>query len=571
LDQSPGFKTLTAATVGELAGGGTITAEQLPALEKKYGIRYVLRGTLSSVADKFNIEARLGRLGDRENRAPFFIPGKEKNSLLTDQIDNLARRVRVAIDGDAGSGAATAGIAAMYGSEWRAFDLFHQGMTEWDKRQFGAARRLLLDADSLANGMPAARYFLALLADYTGATGEALAHVRALTPLLSRFSLPFRLQTRALQAKFDFDFAEQVRCLRELKNMFPFSKEKTFELGEAYFRHGDATRAIPEYEAALALDRNYAAALNHLGYCFSYLGRHRQAIECFERYRDIDRTANSFDSLGDGYFYMGDYIQAENSKIYAVSLDSSMDWPYLTVADIAILRADFSEAEKNLQRYQELASYPKAQADALAKKAFMRYLDDDPAAALPLLEQALRRHDSTSISEHSAESHWLIGLCRIARGELPAAREELRWLRGLRDRYRLTAGNFDAALKFCLHLEARIAEAEKHWDQAAKLHRELLAMKTQLSFWITGYSYPFFLNEYAEFCLRRRDLPGAGEALGRCLAFNPNYTPALWTQAALLRAQGDTGTLDVLRRIADIYGPGHERNRWRDRLAAELR
>ena len=166
--------------------------------------------------------------------------------------------------------------------------------------------------------------------------------------------------------------------------MFPFSKEKTFELGEAYFRHGDAARAIPEYEAALALDRNYAAALNHLGYCFSYLGRHRQAIECFERYRDIDRTANSFDSLGDGYFYMGDYIQAENSKIYAVSLDSSMDWPYLTVADIAILRADFSEAEKNLLRYQELASYPKAQADALAKKAFMRYLDDDPAAALPL-------------------------------------------------------------------------------------------------------------------------------------------------------------------------------------------
>ena len=570
LNQSPGFKALAAATVCELEGVSEIAPGRLPALGEKYGIRYVLRGTLSSVADKFNLEARLGRVGASEVHAPFFIPGKEKNSLLTDQVDNLARRVRLSITGDGASDGEPAAIASMYGSDWRAFDLFFQGMTSWDKRQFGDARRLLLSADTLAGGLPAARYHLALLADFTGAAGEALEHVRALTPLLPGFSLPWRLKARALKAKFDFDFAEQVRCLRELKKMFPFSKEKIFELGEAYFRHGDARRAIPEYEAALALDRNYAAALNHLGYCFSYLGCHRQAIECFERYRDIDRTANSFDSLGDGYFYLGDYTQAENSKIYAVSLDDSMDWPYLTIVDINILRADFREAEKNLRHYQKLASYPKAQADALAKKAFMRYLENDHASALPLLEQALRRHDSSSISEHSAESHWLIGLCRVAQGDLRAATKELRWLQGLRDTYRLTADNFDAALKFCLHLEARIAEAEKRPDQAGKLHRQLLAMKTQLSFWITYYSYPFFANEYAEFLLRRQELSGAGAAVDQCLAFNPNYTPALWTQASLLKAQGNAGYRDVLRRIAAVYGPGTERNRWRDRLAAEL-
>ena len=164
----------------------------------------------------------------------------------------------------------------------------------------------------------------------------------------------------------------------------------------------------------------------------------------------------------------------------------------------------------------------------------------------------------------------MIGLCRVARGERQAAAKELRWLQGLCDTYRLTADNFDAALKFCLHLEARIAEAEKLWDKAGKLHRELLAMKTRLSFWITYYSYPFFLNEYAEFRLRQRDLPGANEAVSQCLAFNPNYTPVLWTQASLLKAQGDAGYRDVLRRIAVIYGPGGDRNRLRDKLAAEL-
>jgi len=570
LNQSPGFKALTEATVRELEGAERIDAAQLPALAEKYGIRYLLRGELSSVADKFNIEASLSRVGDSEPHAPFFIPGKERDSLLTDQIDNLARRVRESIAGADGA-ADTPPLAAMFGSSWRAFDLFYQGKAMWDKKKFSAARRLLLQADSQASGLPASRYHLALLADYTGDAGEALGHIQALEPALQSFSLPMSLKVRALKAKFAFDFQEQVRCLRELKAMFPFSKEKIFELGEAYFRHGDAARAIPEYDAALALDRNYAAALNHLGYCNSYLGRHRQAIECFERYRDIDRTANSFDSLGDGYFYLGDYTQAENSKIYAVSLDNTMGWPYLTIADIAILRADFQEAEKNLAFYQKLTSYPKAQADVLAKQAFMRCLDGDHAAALDLLAEAWRRHDSTSINDHSGESHWLAGLCHIALDDLPAARRELAWLQGLRDAYRLSADNFDAALKFCLHLEARIAEAEKRPEKAGRLFRELLAMKTQLSFWITYYCYPFFLNEYAEFLLRQHDPASAREAVAQCLEFNPDYPPALWTQAALEKSQGGDGR-EVLRRIASIYGhgSGQGRSRLRDKLAAEL-
>ncbi len=571
LNQSPGFKVLTEETVRELEGVQRIDAGQLPALAKKYGIRYLLRGELSSVADKFNIEARLSRVGDSETHAPFFIPGKERDSLLTDQIDNLARRVQESIAGTEGASSGTAPLAAMFGSSWRAFDLFYQGKALWDRKDFGSARRLLLQADSQASGLPAARYHLALLADYTGDAGEALEHIQALAPARHRFSLPMSLNVRALKAKFAFDFREQVRCLRELKAMFPFSKEKIFELGEAYFRRGDAVRAIPEYDAALALDKNYAAALNHLGYCYSYLGRHRQAIECFERYRDIDRTANSFDSLGDGYFYLGDYTQAENNKIYAVSLDNTMEWPYLTIADIAVLRADFLEAEKSLASYQTLAAYPKAQADALAKKAFMRHLDGDHAAALALLAEAWSRHDSTSINDHSAESHWLAGLCRIALNDLPAARRELAWLQGLRDAYHLSADNFDAALKFCLHLEARIAEVENRPQKAGRLFRELLAMKTQLSFWITYYCYPFFLNEYAEFLLRRNDASAAREAVAQCLEFTPDYPPALWTQAELQKSQGN-GSREILRRIAAIYGggSGQGRNRLRDKLVQEL-
>lgn len=569
LNGSPRFKALTATELRVLCGGREVTAERLPELARRFGIRYLLRGRLGSVADKYDIEARLSRVGAQDDRAPFFIPGKGKDSLLTDQVDNLARRVSESFSGESAA-RGTAPLSAAFGCDWRAFDLFFQGKSYWDKKKFAPARRLLLSADAQAGGLPAARFHLALLADYSGDAGEAQAHLRALLPALAGFSPAMRLRVQALKAKFDFDLAGQVRCLRELKAMFPFSKEQAFELGEAFFRHGDAERAIPEYEAALALDGDYPAALNHLGYCLSYLGRHRRAIECFERYRDIDRTANSFDSLGDGYFYLGDYIQAENSKIYAVSLDDAMDWPYLTLADIAILRADFQEAEKFLAIYQKLAKFPKAQADALAKKAFIRLLEGAPAVALDLLHEALRRHDSASINDHSGEYHWLSGLCRLALNDLPAARRELEWLRRLRGAFRLSADNFDAALKYCLHLEARIAEAAGRLNEADQRYRELLAMKPQLSFWVTYYCYPFFENEYAGFLARRRDRTAAGAAVDRCLAFNPDYAPALWTKAELLKAAGAGGRREVLRRIEALYGEGRGSNLLRDKLSKEL-
>lgn len=590
LNQADAFKALPEATVRELEGGAAIEAAALAALAPKYGIRHVLRGQLTGVADKVNIEAALSTLGESEGHPPFFIPGKGKNSLLRDQIDNLARRVRETIaggeDGQAavrpglapgGRGEKGAPLAAMYGSDWRAFERFYQGKVLWDKKEFGAARRLLLEAEATGAGVPAAGYYLALLADYTGDANEALRRVRGLLPLLAGFSPALGLEVKALKAKFDFDFPAQRECLARLKAMFPFHKERIFELGEAYFRRGDAARAIPEYEAALALDPDYGPALNHLGYCYSYQGRHRQAIESFERYRDIDRTANSFDSLGDGYFYLGDYTQAENSKIYAVSLDATMDWPYLTLADIAILRADYGEAENCLNAYRKLAAYPKAQADTLAKRAFIRLLEGEPDAALALLADALRLHDSASIHDHSAQSRWLAGLCHVARGDLAAARRELGWLQALCSAYRLGEDNFDPALKFSLHLEARLAEAERRPKRADGLYRRLLAMKTQLSFWITYYSYPFFLSEYAEFLRRSGEAEAARAAVHRCLEFNPDYPPALWAQLELLKASEAGGARqeagEVARRLADLYGgeAGLRGNRLRERLARELR
>ena len=571
LSQFPDLRVVDEQTLAAYSGRRQAAGSQPSVLKKKPAIGYTLKIELSNVGDKFNIEAAFSPSGESQAPAPFFIPGKGKNSLLTDQVDNLTRRIRQILLSKANeSDPALCELKNLYGNDWAAFEFFYQGLLKWNKKQFGPASEQLRQAVNL-QGPPLASYYLAQLADYMGSGAEAREHLQAITPELARFSRPWQLKILALQAKFDYNFQEQLRRLQELKNFFPFTKEVFYALGEAYFAFGNAQQAVPEYLQALALDADYPDALNHLGYCYAYMGNHSRAIECFEKYRSIDRSANSFDSLGDGYFYKGDYIQAENNKVYATSLDSSMNWAYLAIADIHILKANDPEAQRYLAACELTATYPKAKADAIARRSFINFRNFDYAGALKLLDQAILTHDSRQISDSSGETHWLRGLCAIALRDLAAAKSEWRWLQDSVEKYHLSPVNFHADLKYAMHLQALLSEKEDMIDLARELFQKLLSMKTQLSFWITQYHYQFFQTEYVKFLLRQKDFRSAATAIEECLEFNPSYPPALWVQYALLKQANDARSRAVLQKIAAIYGPGDRKNLWRRRLAIESR
>jgi serine/threonine protein kinase/tetratricopeptide (TPR) repeat protein/TolB-like protein len=571
LSQFQDLRVIDEKTLAAFSSRGPGQPGRPARLKKKPAISYTLKTELSNVGDKFNIEADFSPRDGGDGHTPFFIPGKEKNSLLSDQVDNLTRRIRQIVFSEGQeNGPQFFRLASMYGADWQHFTVFFRGLRRWNKKQFASAQEFLQQA-SVPAGPPLASYYLALLADYTGNGAQAREHIHEIVPRISGFSRPWQLKILALQAKFDFNSHEQIARLQELKGYFPFHKEVSYEVGEAHFAFGNAAQAMPEFLEALAMDRNYPDALNHLGYCYSYLGDHTRAIECFEKYRSIDRSANSFDSLGDGYFFKGDYIQAENNKVYATSLDGSMNWAYLTIADIHILKANDSEAERYLDAYQLTATFPKARADAIAKRSFIRFRNFDYIGALKLLDEAIRIHDSTRISDTSGEYHWLKGLCAIALRDLDSAKKEWRWLQDCTETYRLSPVNFHANYKYAMHLQALLSEKEGLTDLSGRIFREMLSMKTQLSYWITQYHYQFFQTEYIKFLLRQKDLEAAAAAIRECLEFNPDYPPALWVQYSLYKQTGNPDSVAVLRKIASIYGPGDRRSLWRRRLAIESR
>lgn len=535
----------------------------------KFKTDYQLTGKISVLNDHYTIEALLSPTGKSLDKKQLTITGKSKDSLLSDQVDNLSKRIYTSFfPTENFQKFPFKKLSGIFGADWQTFSDFYQGNLYKNRLEVDKAKRFLLKANNLL----ITKYVLADLFYFEASRNKALRLVNEMMPHLDLLTESMKNRVLGLKARLDFDFHREIEYLEKLKNDFPFSKEAFYELGNAYFHHGNAEKALEYYQNALELDRNYSIALNRMGFCYSYVGNHVKAIEAFEEYNRLDQSANSFDSLGDGYLYAGELDSSIGMKELAISTDEkSVPWAYMTLVDIEILKARYQEAEKMLAKYQHLRPSNKDQATVLAKQAYMYYLNRDYKTALDKINQSLTAFDSAEINENSAEAHWLKGIILSAYGQINDSQLELDWLQNFKEKYKMTQENFQPPYKYYIHLEALLKEQNKDTAGAEENYKLLVAMKSRLSYWITYYNYQFFHTEYAAFLMRRQRYPDALQEIDRCLEFNTNYIPTLWLKADALEKLGDPQRLVVYNKIAELYGEAAERNYLRDLLKEKLK
>lgn len=535
----------------------------------KFKVDYQLSGKISVLNDLYTIEAVLSPTDKSLKKKQLTITGKSKDSLLADQVDNLSKRIYTTFfPTENFQKFPFKKMSGIFGADWQTFSDFYQGYLYKNRLEVDKAKRFLLKANNLL----ITKYILADLFYFEASQSKALRLVNEMMPHIDLLTESMKNRVLGLKARLDFDFHREIENLEKLKNDFPFSKEAFYELGNAYFHHGCAEKALEYYQIALELDRNYSIALNRMGFCYSYVGNHVKAIEAFEEYNRLDQSANSFDSLGDGYFYAGELDSAIGMKELAISTDEkSVPWAYMTLADIDILKARYQEAEKLLAKYQQLRPSNKEQSIVLAKKAYIYYLNRDYKSALDRINQSLAAFDSAEINENSAEVHWLKGIILAASGQYNASQLELDWLKNFKEKYKMTQDNFQPPYKYYIHLDALLKEQNKDFAGSEENFKLLLAMKSRLSYWITYFYYQFFHTEYAAFLMRRQIYREALREIDRCLEFNTNYIPALWLKADALEKLGDPQRFVIYTKLAELYGEANERNYLRDRLKEKLK
>jgi serine/threonine protein kinase len=578
LGQFKEFKIINRETALSLMGEDAKTFDA-KFLEEKYkiDIKFRLTGKISKKKKFYVSEATLAAYNPdpkaKTTKDRFTATGPGRDSLLTGQVDTLVRGIYEHLYPDRAKTFHLIRTKGIFGGRWVDFSNFYQGIKLYKKLEHTKSEPWLKKAGKL----PIANYYLADQYHFKGNRADAktliiniMPHDRLLTP-------PLSLKVKALKARLEFNFKEEIKHLDELITRLPHSKEALYQMGEAYFHYAHPKEAIPYYEDAIKLDRKDPRPINHLGYCYAYLGKIADAKKAFQENSELDPTPNSYDSWGDGYFYAGDLNNALNMKSFALQPDANnkrIPWPYQTLSDIYILKALYEKAEKALSEYGEMEKTVKDQGYLFRKHAFIQYEYHNYEKALELIDKSLDTYSSEDINDNTPEDQYLKGLILLELKKVEDSKNSLVELENFKKNYQLDAENFKAAYKYYIHLKALIAEKENRTDDAENGFKALLAMKDRLSYWTTYFHYQYYHTQYAAFLTRQERYDDALKEIAECLTFSSAdfpYIPALWVKAQVLEKQNKTAEAkDVYLQLNDLYGEFNEKNYLRNLLKTKL-
>jgi len=551
LEQSPDLAVFSDQEIGEyrnFKSHNKSNISEVDLLSSDFQKIYQLELRLVQYREMFELEAIVTDLKNKHKLPTITLTGESPDSLLINQIDNLVKRLFYITHGKEKEIIPT---EVVFGKKWDYYRNLFQAIKLWERKELSAARTILLNLLQKSNPPPLSKYYLALIEDYSGLSGQAMQLLSEVNP--QNFFEPIRLEIEAFRQKLKFSLPEQLKFLKKIQKRFFHKKDSFYQIAEAYFRYAQPENALRYYQRALQFNPAYGLALNHSGYCYSYLGEHFKALECFEAYRDTDKTANAYDSLGDGYFYAGDYLQAESSKLFALQLDPDIYWANLTLADIYILRADFTAAKKSLENYLRFDSSQYGQAVVKNRLALIAILEQDFQSASKLLDESLQIYNDSQITANNNEAHWLRGVLGYLQKDKDILNQKVSLLKKFINTYKISADNFEATLKYYYHLEALLNELETKIKKSLDFWDRLIALKPQLSYWITFFNYSYFATEKIDFLLRHNFLPEAAKLISEVKSFNSNFPALLLAEFKLLKKENDARQKEVKKNIINFY------------------
>lgn len=106
-----------------------------------------------------------------------------------------------------------------------------------------------------------------------------------------------------------------IEWLNKLLDVDPYNQSAWLELCKVHIDECDFDQAIEAGEYLLAINDECSMAYHLLGTCYFEVGNDKKAVECFERYKELeweDPIADSYanSSMGMGYFLMENYDEA---------------------------------------------------------------------------------------------------------------------------------------------------------------------------------------------------------------------------------------------------------------------
>ena len=300
---------------------------------------------------------------------------------------------------------------------------------------------------------------------------EALTRAKALA---SHASSSERLLIQWLAGVQEDDYVPAIAAMNDLLARYPQDKRLLFLAGRWLIHQERYSQGIVILERAVTLDPNYPAALNELGYAYSYSGDFEKGFAAMERYVALEpEQPNPHDSYGEILRLAGKFDEALAQYRMSIRVDPNFG-SELGVADTYAVMGREQDAREEYERAIVFTSSESDRVEYELQSATTWIRENNRKQAEKALKDVSRHAHAAGLAVLEAESHRFLAMYEP---EYKAAMKQLQTAESAlddgKDVSKGAAGDEQARI---LSIRAeRAAEADDN-DAAAKAVQQLQSM-----------------------------------------------------------------------------------------------
>lgn len=425
--------------------------------------------------------------------------------------------------------------------DWDAFIDFYEGEKAWLRLDKTLAHRSFTSAINIDPAFILCKLRLADIYRFEGNNSKALETLNTVKPELGLLSIADSLKAVALQNILEGNIRKAIDNYKALIEFLPARKDSYYNLAEAYFQLREILNAKVNYELALSIDPEFTPAINHYGYCFSHLGDHQEALRQFRRYVELDSSANSFDSMGDGFLAAGILDSAIWAKNEGLKLDPDLEYLYNSLGYIYSRRGEFDKAEENIDNFIKLSkNYNELIAEGLVNKSLVYFRQGKVNQAYDTCMKAKELYDPNDLISRNHKMHWLIAQIYFQKREFENVISKVDEMEGIINHFDVNFDNYHEIIKYYLHLQALLgshnSDLEVIKEKASIFDFEI---KEKVKDWGSPFDLAFFNTEFARIYMSLENDDLAIIRLNKALAYNPNFALAHYYLSNIYGTRGD--------------------------------
>lgn len=228
--------------------------------------------------------------------------------------------------------------------------------------------------------------------------------------LAPRVRRPEQLLIRWLAGAQEDNYVPAIAAMNDLLEQFPRDQRLAFLAGGWLVKQEQYKQGEMVLERAVALDPNYPAALNELGYAYAFSGDFEKAFAAMERYIALQPDQpNPHDSYGEILRLSGKFDAALEQYRMSIRMDPNFG-SELGVADTYALMGKEEEARDEYARAVVFAPGESEKVEYELQSALTWIRENNRKQAERTLREVVKHAHGTGLARLEAEAHRVLAM-----------------------------------------------------------------------------------------------------------------------------------------------------------------